>query len=192
MRNYVEFTLLPNDEIPLYFLWEKLYQQLHLALVEIKDPNNKVSLGVSFPNYDAGLNQLGCKLRLFAPSSAGLEAVNINQWLSRLSDYVQITSIRNIPEKVDGNVFFKRNQPKSNNARLARRKAKRKNISIEQALIHFENRAEQTTKLPFINMKSHSSNTKFRLFIEKSGSENQVAGSFNSYGLSKTATVPCF
>jgi len=34
MKWYIDLTLLPESEIPIYFLWEKVYQQLHLALVE--------------------------------------------------------------------------------------------------------------------------------------------------------------
>ena len=51
MKNYIEITLLPSAEITLSFLWEKLYQQLHLALVEIQDSDKSVSVGVSFPKY---------------------------------------------------------------------------------------------------------------------------------------------
>ncbi len=67
-----------------------------------------------------------------------------------------------------------------------------KGTSYEQALLHYQSREEKMSKLPFINMKSQSTDNKFRLFIEKLDSENPVAGTFNSYGLSKTATVPWF
>ena len=42
MKNYIEMTLLPDADITLNFLWEKLYQQLHLALVEIQDSDKTV------------------------------------------------------------------------------------------------------------------------------------------------------
>ncbi len=59
MKHYIDIILLPDPEIPLYFLWEKVYQQLHLALVEIKEPDNKVKVGVAFPQYDEQQHQLG-------------------------------------------------------------------------------------------------------------------------------------
>lgn len=192
MKYYIELTLLPNEEIPIYFLWEKLYQQLHIALVKIKQPDNSIVIGTSFPDFDEKMNHLGCRFRLFAKEKEALEILSTTNWLSRLKDYLLITDILDVPEKIDSYVCFKRNQPKSNNARLARRMAKRKDISYEQALSHYESRLVQMTKLPYINMKSHSSDNKFRLFIEKSDGENQVEGAFNSYGLSKTATVPWF
>ena len=194
MNAYLEITLLPNleEDIPIHFLWEKVYQQLHLAFVEIKDNYDKVPIGLSFPQYDKKVNLLGCNLRLFAPSENELEILNLDKYLSRLRDYLHITQILPVPEHVKKYVFFKRLQPKSSNMRLARRMVKRKNISFEQALLHYENRAVEMTKLPYINMKSQSSESRFRLFIEKIDCENQVAGAFNSYGLSKTATVPWF
>lgn len=194
MKYYIEITLLPNEEIPIYFLWEKLYQQLHLAFVEIKDGSNKAAIGVSFPKYDNTLHHLGCKLRLFAPFNADLENLNINQWLSRLSDYVHITSIREVPnKKIKGYAHFKRIQLKSNNARLARRKAKRKEISLDEAQGFYKQYKEVYSRAPFVRIKSLSSDKRFRLLIEKVDVDK--AGSkevFSTYGLSSISTVPLF
>jgi len=193
MKSYIEITLLPNEEIPIYFLWEKLYQQLHLAFVEIKRPDNTVSIGVSFPNYDSSLNQLGCKIRLFASSTSDLEAININQWLSRLTDYIHITSIRDVPDYVEGYAHFKRLQLKSSNGRLARRKAKRERISIEEATAYFNGRKEQYSKAPFIQIKSLSSEKRYRLMIVREEADaSQTESGFSTYGLSSTSSVPVF
>ena len=67
MKCYLNITLRPNADIVLYFLWEKLYQQLHLALVESQDVDEKVSVGVAFPGYNSEKNQLGSQIRIFAP-----------------------------------------------------------------------------------------------------------------------------
>jgi CRISPR-associated endonuclease Csy4 len=193
MKHYQDITLLPDPETPLYFVWEKIYQQLHLALVEIKDPNNKVQVGVAFPQYDEQQHQLGCKLRVFAPSCELLEKLNINQWLSRLSDYVHISSIKNVPEKVERYVMFKRVQLKTNNARLARRKAKREGISQQQALAHFQSHYEKTSRLPYIQIKSCRTEQRYRLLITRveTGSSH-IAEGFSCYGLSATSSVPVF
>ncbi len=193
MKYYIEITLLPNEEIPLYFLWEKLYQQLHLAFVETKDSRNKVAIGVSFPKYDNTLHNLGCKLRLFAPSNADLENLNIRKWLSRLSDYVHITSIREVPNKILGYAHFKRIQLKSNNARLARRKAKREGISLDAAQDFYKRYKEVYSNAPFVRIKSLSSDKQFRLLIEKIDTDKAGDnGGFSTYGLSSTTTVPLF
>lgn len=193
MKCYLDITLQPSVDIPLYFLWEKLYQQLHLAFVEIQDSSNKVNVGVAFPGYEKEQHQLGCKLRLLAPSQKYLEDLKLQEWLSRLSDYIHITNIRDVPEKIQGYAFFKRIQPKSNNARLARRKAKREGISYEQALSFFEDRKEQYSIAPFIRVKSHSTGKRYRLMITRIETENnQTAEGFSTYGLSAGNSVPLF
>ena len=68
MQVYQDITLLPDVDIPLYFLWEKVYQQIHLALVESSDNNGKVNIGVAFPKYreDKGGHPLGDTMRLLS------------------------------------------------------------------------------------------------------------------------------
>ncbi len=193
MKYYSDITLLPDVEVPIYFLWEKVYQQLHLAFVEIQDSSNKVNIGIAFPEYNEAQHKLGCKLRLFSPSRKHLEDLKIQQWLSRLTDYIHITGIRDVPEKIQGYAFFKRIQPKSNNARLARRKAKREDISYEQALSFFQNRKEQYSTAPFIRVKSHSTGKRYRLMIARTKTGNsETTESFSTYGLSTGSTVPLF
>ena len=194
MKNYLDITLLPDADIALYFLWEKVYQQLHLALVETQGTNKQVKIGVSFPEYNRERFHLGSKLRLFAPSSDDLEAININQWLSRLTDYVHITSIRDVPEtKVEGYAHFKRLQLKSNNERLARRRVKRKKVREEEANIYYKDRKEVYSRAPFIRIKSLSSDKQYRLLIDFEKAETlQTAKGFSTYGLSSKSTVPIF
>lgn len=192
MKHYIDITLLPDLETPLYFLWEKVYPQLHLALVEIKESNNKANVGVSFPFYDEKQHQLGCKLRVFAPSYELLEKLNMNQWLSRLSDYVHISSIKAVPEKITGYAVFMRVQLKTNNARLARRKAKRDNMSLQQALAYFEGHQEKTSRLPYVQIKSCLTEQRYRLLIAQVERSHQVTEGFSCYGLSRQSTVPVF
>ena len=40
MKFYQEITLIDQAEISPYFIWTKLYTQLHIALAELKDANN--------------------------------------------------------------------------------------------------------------------------------------------------------
>jgi len=191
MKYYLEITLLPQPEIPLYFLWEKVYGQVHLALVEMQDEEGKVAIGAAFPGYDASQFQLGCKLRLFAEKKAALEKIDLNKWLSRLTDYVHIATIREVPEQCQYAVF-RRLQPKSSTPRLARRKAKRKGISFEQAMSLLSDHKEQASNKPFIWCKSLSSDSRYRLMIDCVSAGRAQAGSFSTYGLSCTNTVPVF
>jgi CRISPR-associated endonuclease Csy4 len=193
MQHYLDITLLPNDEIGHYFLWSKLYQQVHLALVELGGGQ----VGFAFPEYSSGQLRLGRKLRVFALSEDVLAQLNLSKWLSRLMDYCHITSIRAVPEHTQYAVFT-RKQCESSPERLARRRAKRKGETIEQAREHFAGFEGEFTKLPFVEFESLSSptvdakNHRFKLFIDRELYKVPKQGEFNCYGLSSTASVPWF
>ena len=131
MKYYIEITLQPSNEIPLYFLWKKIFPQIHLGLVENQDNEKRSLIGISFPEYsESSKNQesktLGSKLRLFAGEESELVKFNAEGCLSRLLDYVHITCVREIPEqKINGYAIYSRHQPKVNKERLARRYLKR-------------------------------------------------------------------
>ena len=201
MKYYQDITLLPDAESNLGFLWQKVYQQLHLALVENKTADNHSSIGISIPEYSENQKEkifpLGSKLRLFAQNEEQLERLDMGAWLRRLTDYMHCTSIKEVPSSIDKFVCFKRKQCDTNAERLARRRAKRKGESLEQALEHFAGFKDQNTKLPFVNVKSLSGDQEFRLFIEKEVVEQSRIAEFSCYGLSsrdtnKQASVPWF
>jgi CRISPR-associated endonuclease Csy4 len=200
MRYYQEITLIEQVEISPYFIWSKLYGQLHIAFVEIKKQNNQANIGASFPQYIYQKNEvgkstivLGTKLRLFAEIESTLQQFNIFKWLERLTDYVHISSIRLVPqEKVTAYVTFQRKQVKTNAERLARHRVKTRNdISFDDAVKLYQNRVT-TTDLPFIQMKSLTSDQGFKLFIEKRIALKSSESKFNTYGLSSNSTVPEF
>ena len=195
MKYYQEITLIDQAEISSYFIWSKLYTQLHIALAKIKDTNDKVNIGVSFPQYrfnqEKSIGFLGTKLRLFAPNEADLKKLDLKKWLDRLTDYVHITSIREVPENVKGYAIYKRKQVKTNAERLARHRVKRGDIGFDEALARYSN-VVTTTELPFIQMKSLTSDQMFKLFIEKRSIEQSKSQVFSTYGLSSESSVPEF
>jgi len=195
MNYYVDIKLLTDTEISLGFLWKKFYAQIHLALVEVRNKDNLVSIGLAFPNY-SGDRFLGDTLRLFAPSKEELKQLGLNRWLARLLDYVIVSEIQEVPSNVTEFVSFRRKQFKTNAERLARRQAKRKGISYEEALKNYENFDEEKKKkknrLPYINVKSLSSDRDLKIFIEKSKVKEEHQGLFSTYGLSNESTVPWF
>jgi len=193
MYYYQEISLLPSaEDIGLYFIWEKVYQQIHLALVENKKPDNTSAIGVAFPEYNDSHYFLGKKLRLFAEQEQILKQMQCEKWLNRLRDYVHVSEIRSVPEKLSGFACFKHIKFKGNKEKLARRRAKRKGETLQQALTHYENFEEQRSKLPYINMASQTNGQRFRLFIEKQIKEQPQTGLYSCYGLSNTTTVPLF
>ena len=192
MKVYREIVIRPQPEISLYFLWEKVYQQIHLGLVEMKDSNGIVPIGIGFPEYDINAGKLGTKLRLFAQNEESLFKFNAEEWLKRLSDYVHLTQIREVPDTVIKYNRFTRQQPKTNKERLARRKSKRNNISFRQAMKELKGFEDKLVTTPFINMRSQSTGKRFRLFIQKQECATAEYQGFNTYGMSTISSVPVF
>ncbi|WP_077338621.1 type I-F CRISPR-associated endoribonuclease Cas6/Csy4 [Pseudocolwellia agarivorans] len=198
MKYYQDITLLPDPEITIGFIWQKVYQQVHIALAENKIAENSSAIALAFPQCSPKGNKnvafpLGNKLRIFAPSEELLDKLAINSWLKRFSDHTHITSIKAVPENVSEYVCVKRKQCKTNLSRLARRRAKRKDETFEQALQHYASFNDEQSKLPFINVNSLSKSEQFRLFIDQKKVSEATVGEFTCYGLSKEqATVPWF
>lgn len=212
MKYYQDITLIPGDGMSLYPIWEKIFRQLHLALVEhafeIETNIGKVKqskVGVAFPKYTQENHFLGNKMRLLALSETDLKAIDLEKYFSRLEDYVHKTSVKEVPiEKITGYAFFKRVAIKGNAERLARRREKRltrKGVqtSYEEALNYFQNdqNREQPkhteTKLPFIYLNSVTTNQRFPLFIEMVSTEQKSdKAKFSCYGLSGVHSVPIF
>ncbi len=192
MKYYIDITLLPDAESNLGFLWEKVYQQVHLALVENKTTASNSEIGLSIPEYGNVSFPLGTKIRLLAPSEKLLQQLDIGKWLNRLTDYTHFTSIRDVPGSVNQFARFDRKHVDASIENLARRRAKRKGETFEQAFKHFDGFEQQETNLPFINMRSLSEGQKFKLFVEREFVDSPNVGSYSCYGLSKQATVPWF
>src|SRR5579872_5488350 len=100
MKYYLDIQLLSLADIDHHFLWEKVYKQIHLGLVDIKDSNGLSNIGVAFPEYNLEQLALGTKLRLLAPDKKMLEDFNIKKCLNTLSDYIHIENIREIPSHI--------------------------------------------------------------------------------------------
>ena len=197
MNFYQEITLLPDAEASVYFLWKKIFQQIHLALVSIKNADEKVSVGISFPEYEesseVSKSQLGSKLRLFAINKEDLEKIDLDKYLSRFSDYLHKTGIRPVPvARISEYAAFSRWRNDISPERLARRRMKRHNETFEQAMAYYKNFKAKNTP-PFIQAKSLSGDREFRMFIVMKKVKVPVNGMFNCYGLSdQGTTVPIF
>lgn len=214
MKHYIEITLLPNSNINLFSLWSKVFQQIHLGLVEMQDEQRRVPIGVSFPEYVLGekYSVLGGKLRLFTQDESTLARFDASKWLARMSDYVHCTGIRSVPDRLKGHAIFQREQPKTSKERLARRYASRHKMDYEtvlngsvelsvksgskadyeKKLMRYSEMPHKTVTTPFIRLKSLSSDKTFCLWIKKTMISDPSNDTYSSYGLSATSTVPEF
>ncbi len=194
MKHYIEITLLPNEEVSLYFLWSKVYLQLHLAMVEQQKSSGVVTSGVAFSEYqDKGIT-LGSKLRIFDVTEVALKALNLIKWFDKLSDYIHISSIKQVPDSLKGHVIFSRYNSKGTPEKRARRYAKRHDVSFEKALGIYEQLAKEQSSAPFIKLKSLSNGHAYSFMILKSTltKEPKQKGGFSTYGLSNGKSVPWF
>lgn len=193
MKVFIDITLLPSDDIGHHFLWEKVFQQVHLALVEVKDTNGHSPVGISFPEFNGDKNRLGRKLRLFAQDEIIFSQLNIEHWLARLKDYVHIKNVQSVPEDIEQFIRFRRYQPKSNVERIARRAAKRQSISYAQAMEEKSSLQPVMTDAPYVWMKSLGNANRFRLFLRAERVDSaEEKGGFSTYGLSTGGVLPEF
>lgn len=209
MNYYQDITLLPDAEIALSFLWQKIYQQVHIALVEQKVDEQHSAIAVSFPDYGRNGFPLGNKLRVLAKEKGQLEKLNLASFLSRFEDYTHLKSIQSVPESAT-HIAFVRQRVKGQ-ARIEKDMLAKAQRWSEQSQQTFETCLQQLekskpsveSKLPFVWMESQESKkragvtNKFPLFIKRIELEGINEGFFNCYGLSaargdKVTSVPHF
>lgn len=191
LTHYQEITLIPDPDISSYFIWQKLYTQLHIALAEINNKHGIDSIGVSFPDYHYDdkkeqSSKLGQKLRVFAPSQKDLETLDLHKWLSRLSDYVHVKSISEVGNKATSHVVVKRYRFKPVEIQ-AQSLAEKLGVSYEEAMAIVKKRKPEL-KVPFINLKSQTNDVAYRLSILQEVVDSPVKGAFNTYGLNTMTT----
>lgn len=195
MKFYQELTLLPDVESSPYFLWSKVYTQIHIAFAHAKNEYQLTGFGVSFPQYrfekqgNKTWATLGVKLRVFAQSEEELNKLDLAKWLERLSDYVHLKSVQAIPEN-HRHAIFKRARVR-NMEKVAQAFAEFKGIDFQAALTHCQTHKAQPQNYPFIELKSETEKQFFRLHIVKQSVEQAISGTFSSYGLGG-ASVPDF
>lgn len=211
MNYFQEITLLPNADVSLGFLWQKIYQQVHIALVEQKVDEQHSAIALGFPMYGYQDFSLGNKLRAFACEYEQLEQLNLVSFLKRFEDYCHLRSIQPVPKENTVSVAFVRKRVKGR-ARIEKdlfSKAQRWSVksgkSLESCINDLEKaKPRSSSKLPFIWVESQQTkasnpenSSRFPLFIERRESDTHVTGLFNCYGLSvlgsdHVATVPHF
>ena len=196
MNYYQEITLIDGDK-KLYEIWSDVFNQVHVALSDIKNKHNIKSIGVSFPSYryeeknSQTFAMMGNKLRVFAPSQKDLETLNLNDWLSRLTDYVHIKGIKDVGDKATGYVSVHRYRFKPINIQAQTLSEKLK-VSYEEAMVTVAKRKNEMA-VPYIQMRSQTNNSNYRLRVLQLPCDQPKVGSFSVYGIngmSDAITVP--
>lgn len=188
MNYYFDIRILPDPDFPTYQILSALYNRLHEVLVRLEQEQ----IGVSFPHYQLNPRGLGALVRIHG-SRENLSKISAQSWLKTgLRDHIEVTELSVVPVEAKHRLVS-RVQPKLNVDRLIRRHQRRHNLSYAEAAAKYENAKLSKTSLPFVRLRSQSTNQEFALFIEKSELlEHPQSGIFNTYGLSNNATVPWF
>lgn len=187
MDHYVDLQLLPDPEIAQPHLMGALFSKLHLALAARRSEH----IGISFPGVQAVPAALGDHMRLHGDQAA-LAALMASNWLMGMRDHVRPTPVLVVPSKARYRVVS-RVQAKSSPERLRRRQMRRHGLDAEQALARVPDSAAERLDLPFVQLRSQSTDQTFRVFI-RHGVIVDVprVGAFGTYGLSADGTIPWF
>lgn len=184
MDHYFDVEIQPDAEMRENLLLNKVYTKLHKGLCDV----NSTNIGVSFPAYKVLLGKI---IRVHG-NNKSLSEFQANNWLGGLSGYCKVSEILAIPEQVKY-CNVSRWQSNMSESHL-RRLIKRGSISQEEIKAYKAKMfASQMTTLPFLELESTSSGKHHRRYIQMSELYIEpVIGDFDTFGLSKIATIPKF
>lgn len=184
MKHYIDIKLLPDEEIPIYFLRNKVYNKFHKARFDL--PTTEI--GISFPHYEARL--LGDLIRLHG-TDINLDTLQSKNWLAGLVSYCEVHSIRAIPKQVRHRTIA-RKQANMTEAKL-RRLIKRGSIAEQDIKGYKTKMFQQSMANPYLELKSRSNGQLYRRYIQFGELRfKSVEGKFDQFGLSNTASIPWF
>lgn len=183
MDHYIDLSLKPNAKIREAELSSKVFTKFHKALVNLK--TNQI--GISFPLVNRKLGKL---FRIHGQQSI-LKELQEQAWLGELSKHCKRSETTQVPSHVDYRVISQKRSNMSN-AKLQRLIARGnidevgiKNYKVKMLSQGFDN--------PYLDVFSSSTRQTRRIFFEFSVLRSEpVKGKFDTFGLSKTATVPWF
>lgn len=183
MSYYLDIKIIPDEEVPIYFIRNKIYSKLHKALFTVKS----TGIGVSFPCYKVMLGEI---IRLHG-TEIKLTELQSTDWLGGLKGYCDVYPIQAVPSIVAYRIIS-RKQPNMTEAKL-RRLIKRGSISQDDVAGYKAKMYQQGMKNPYLELVSASNGNKHRRYISFGEiSKAPSSGEFDYFGLSKTATVPWF
>ncbi len=183
MDFYLDIKIVPDEEVPIYFIRNKIYTKLHKALFTL----NSTDIGVSFPNYNV---KFGNTIRLHGAENSLLKLQDMN-WLGSLSGYCDVSAIQGIPNEVVYRTIS-RKQSNMTEAKL-RRLIKRESITQAEIKGYKAKMFQQGIDNPYLELESTSNGHKHRRYIQFGELSKQATkGEFDQFGLSTKATIPWF
>jgi len=203
MNCYIDLTLLPDEEVPIFFIRNKVYSKFHKTIFDLKACN----IGISFPclkkakKNDQNKMNFGENIRIHSTQERLQQLQSLN-WLGGLAGYCKVSGILPVPDKVEGHQTVFRVRQNMSVAKLQKKIERQKSkgyLKTDDDIKIYEKQYKAklfATGLdnPYLELRSTSTGgNKYRLYIAFGELQNQsVEGEFNNFGLSKIATVPIF
>jgi len=184
--SYIDVRILPDAEMRENVLLNKVYTKLHKALWDL----NSKDIGVSFPETKVLLGRL---IRVHSTAEQ-LQELIATKWLGGLAGYCHpdYVDIRQVPSGAKYRTVsrWQHNMSESHLRRLI----KRGSITQDEIKAYKAKMFQkQMTTLPFLEIESTSNGKHHRRYIQMSDVVNEfINGEFDTFGLSKIATVPWF
>ena len=180
MDYYVDLKM--NKNVRTNVALEKTYANVHKALTSIPSSN----IGVSFPEYKV---VLGSVIRLHGTKEE-LEKFMDTDAMKSL-DNCNASKILKVPENCDSFVKTSRIQSVMSNSKL-NRLVRRGSISEDEKKAYKIKMLQSSMSNPFILMKSGSNKNFYKRFFQIEKVDRLNSGTFDSFGTSQIASVPCF
>ena len=188
MDYYIDIKLIPNKEIRENVLLNQVYTEFHKRLYDM----NAIDIAVSFPNYKLNLGSI---FRIHGAKEALLK-LNEKDWLSTFKPFYNISDIKIIPDTVQHRTISRIQQAMSQSKlrRLIKRAEDWKGGINQGDIKKYKIQILQGgLENPFVELVSGSNGERHRRFIAFSElQESEIIGEFDTFGLSKTSTVPWF
>ncbi len=147
---------------------------------------------ISFPRYRV---KLGDIFRIHGDKES-LERLQSDEWVKKYPKNFHISEIKHVPKDVKFRVISRIQQSMSQSKlrRLIKRAEEGKGGIKEDDIKKYKIKMLQGgLDNPFVELISGSSKQRYRLFVALGElQDSEVKGEFDTFGLSKTATVPWF
>ncbi len=184
MDYYIDIQVQPDAEMRANVLLNKVYTKLHKTLHSLK----ATDIGVSFPQYRIVLGNI---IRIHG-NKKRLEEFQTLTWLGGMVGYCKVSEVLPVPQKVVYRTIS-RKQASLSNAKLRRLQKRGKISSPEEVKQYKQVMFRNGLDNPYMELVSASTGKTYRRYFQFGELlSTPVFGDFDSFGLSKNATVPWF
>lgn len=188
MDYYIDIKLLPNKELRENILLNQLYTEFHKRLYDL----HSSEIGVSFPNYHIKLGNL---FRIHG-TKEHLEVLQSVNWIEKYKKNYHVSNITQIPQNVKYRTIsrIQQNMSHSKLRRLIKRAKDRKDELAQEEIKKYKIKMlKGGLDNPFVELISGSNDKRHRRYIAFGDiRDTKTEGKFDTFGLSKDATVPWF